>query len=480
MRAHPQQQRFEGLAGAEQPDVGRGRGRQQAAQRVERLGADHRAVHGVGIVRRLADTSRGSALPSPGSSARRSRTRGRASRRNASRSGEPVELRRHVIFPAAVRPIGVRHVARRLLEVGHQASPLEHLGQDVGDAFAGDVRAAELRDRVVAVLVEHARVELVGALGADAGARTAPPAWRGGRSRRGTRRGTAGAAISPIASSARTARPSPFRADCVSAKTGRSVLVKYGASARDFVGREGLGGGGREGHGGRVFYRACRSTVAYRHRLDREVPRLRRDGARQPCRVFHVFRAGRLTFWRELTGAPSPHTRVIIARAECDYRAPAHFGDELEVRARRRRDRRDPVSRCMYEIVQLAGDGVGRHRQDRDGQLRLREAKGDAASCPGTRSLEAPPGSDPGLTLIFQSLTDCLRHADRGCTNLFVSRPARFYVCTQCVEHRMRGQPSAAVTRGVRSIARPPVCSGRTTIPALTGFCSMYLRHVSQ
>ena len=40
----------------------------------------------------------------------------------------------------------------------------------------------------------------------------------------------------------------------------------------------------------------------------------------------------RLTFWRELTGAPSPHTRVIIARAECDYRAPAYFGDELEVR----------------------------------------------------------------------------------------------------------------------------------------------------
>jgi acyl-CoA thioester hydrolase len=39
----------------------------------------------------------------------------------------------------------------------------------------------------------------------------------------------------------------------------------------------------------------------------------------------------RLTFWRELTGAPSPHTRVIIARAECDYRAPAVFGDELEI-----------------------------------------------------------------------------------------------------------------------------------------------------
>jgi acyl-CoA thioester hydrolase len=42
----------------------------------------------------------------------------------------------------------------------------------------------------------------------------------------------------------------------------------------------------------------------------------------------------RLTCWRELTGAPSPHARVIIARAECDYRAPAHFGDELDIRMR--------------------------------------------------------------------------------------------------------------------------------------------------
>ena len=39
----------------------------------------------------------------------------------------------------------------------------------------------------------------------------------------------------------------------------------------------------------------------------------------------------RLTFWRDLTGSPSPHTRVIIARAECDYKSPAHFGDELDV-----------------------------------------------------------------------------------------------------------------------------------------------------
>ena len=43
----------------------------------------------------------------------------------------------------------------------------------------------------------------------------------------------------------------------------------------------------------------------------------------------------RLMFWRELTGGPAfPHARVIVARAECDYRAPAFFGERLEVRLR--------------------------------------------------------------------------------------------------------------------------------------------------
>ena len=46
---------------------------------------------------------------------------------------------------------------------------------------------------------------------------------------------------------------------------------------------------------------------------------------------FTYFEQCRLTFWRELTGTPLPHARVIIARAECDYIAPAHFGDELEI-----------------------------------------------------------------------------------------------------------------------------------------------------
>jgi len=47
---------------------------------------------------------------------------------------------------------------------------------------------------------------------------------------------------------------------------------------------------------------------------------------------FTYFEQCRLTCWRELTGSAHPLTRVIIVRAECDYRSQAVFGDELEVR----------------------------------------------------------------------------------------------------------------------------------------------------
>ena len=63
----------------------------------------------------------------------------------------------------------------------------------------------------------------------------------------------------------------------------------------------------------------------------------------------------RLTFWRELTGTPSPHTRVIIARAECDYRSPAHFGDELEVRLSVGEIGRSSFT-LVYEIVRVGDE----------------------------------------------------------------------------------------------------------------------------
>ena len=70
---------------------------------------------------------------------------------------------------------------------------------------------------------------------------------------------------------------------------------------------------------------------AYRHRLAVRFRDCDAMGHVNHAVYFTYLEQCRLTFWRELTGTPSPHTRVIIARAECDYRAPAYFGDELDV-----------------------------------------------------------------------------------------------------------------------------------------------------
>ena len=72
-------------------------------------------------------------------------------------------------------------------------------------------------------------------------------------------------------------------------------------------------------------------AYAFRHRLAVRFRDCDAMGHVNHAVYFTYLEQCRLTFWREVTGAPSPHTRVIIARAECDYRAPAHFGDELEI-----------------------------------------------------------------------------------------------------------------------------------------------------
>ena len=73
------------------------------------------------------------------------------------------ELLVAVVAIAAPRRVGqglvVGDVAGRLLEVGGQAAALQHLGEDVRDPLAGQVGAADLRDRVVAVAHEDALVE---------------------------------------------------------------------------------------------------------------------------------------------------------------------------------------------------------------------------------------------------------------------------------------------------------------------------------
>jgi acyl-CoA thioester hydrolase len=76
------------------------------------------------------------------------------------------------------------------------------------------------------------------------------------------------------------------------------------------------------------------TDFVYRHRLSVRFRDCDAMGHVNHAVYFTYLEQCRLTFWREVTGAPSPHTRVIIARAECDYRAPAVFGDELEIGVR--------------------------------------------------------------------------------------------------------------------------------------------------
>jgi acyl-CoA thioester hydrolase len=94
---------------------------------------------------------------------------------------------------------------------------------------------------------------------------------------------------------------------------------------------------------------------AYRHRLSVRFRDCDAMGHVNHAVYLTYFEQGRLTFWREVTGSPSPHTRVIIARAECDYRSLAHFGDELEVRVGIGEIGRSSFT-LIYDIVHIVGD----------------------------------------------------------------------------------------------------------------------------
>jgi hypothetical protein len=168
VRAHPQQQGFVGLAGAVDADVGQGRRRQDAADRVERLGPDGLAVDEVAVARLLGEAVAeevdhggrhlGVGVEQPVEV---------ADEPEAQRAGE--DLGRPVEAVAAVEAAVVVDVPGRLLEVGHQPTPLEHLRQQVRRLLAREVDAAQLGDRVVAVLEEDLVVELLGPVEPDRG-----------------------------------------------------------------------------------------------------------------------------------------------------------------------------------------------------------------------------------------------------------------------------------------------------------------------
>jgi acyl-CoA thioester hydrolase len=70
---------------------------------------------------------------------------------------------------------------------------------------------------------------------------------------------------------------------------------------------------------------------AFRHQLEVRFRDCDSMGHVNNAVYFTYLEQCRLSFWRQLTGEASPLSRVIVARAECDYRSPAVFGDQIEV-----------------------------------------------------------------------------------------------------------------------------------------------------
>jgi len=98
-------------------------------------------------------------------------------------------------------------------------------------------------------------------------------------------------------------------------------------------------------------------AFAYRHRLTVRFRDCDSMGHANHAVYFTYMEESRLTFWKKLTGqARPPETRVILAHAECDYRAPALFGEELEVRMQIGDIGRSSFVQ-LYEIVKTA-DGT--------------------------------------------------------------------------------------------------------------------------
>jgi acyl-CoA thioester hydrolase len=141
------------------------------------------------------------------------------------------------------------------------------------------------------------------------------------------------------------------------------------------------------------------NEFAYRHRLSVRFRDCDAMGHVNHAVYLTYFEQGRLTFWRDLTGTSSPHTRVIIARAECDYLSPAHFGDELEVRVNIG-DIGGSSFGLIYEIVNASSERL----VARGKTVMVSYDYEQAVSVPlpsATRDLlQRIKGSDPGLTWV--------------------------------------------------------------------------------
>src|SRR5438093_1883943 len=171
MGPHPEQELLVALAGPVDAHVRCRRRGQEAAEGVEGLGADGHPVDalGLGRVARELPLEERAKLREPDPVD----VEATVERRDVALAQRPGELGRDVVAIGSLRLVVVGNVARRLLEIGHETAPLEDLGQEVRGALARQVHAAELSHRVVAVLDEHALVELLGPSRAGVGVRRA-------------------------------------------------------------------------------------------------------------------------------------------------------------------------------------------------------------------------------------------------------------------------------------------------------------------
>jgi len=94
--------------------------------------------------------------------------------------------------------------------------------------------------------------------------------------------------------------------------------------------------------------------VRHRHRLAVRFSDCDSMGHVNHAVYLSYFEQCRFTWWRQL-GSPAgmPGAATVIVHAECDYRAPAHVHDELEIRLRLGSIGSTSVT-LLYEIVNVA------------------------------------------------------------------------------------------------------------------------------
>ena len=164
----PQEQRLEALPAAVDADVGQRPSRKDPPGGVEGFGTCGLPEHEIAVGRVLLD--RGSDVIGDRAQHVAVRIEHAVHVADVPRAQPAGEHRRVAVVAIAPAEAGVvGDVAGALLEVAHQATPLEHLRQHVRGLLAGDVHAGQLGHGIVAVLDEHLLVQVFGPLEADRG-----------------------------------------------------------------------------------------------------------------------------------------------------------------------------------------------------------------------------------------------------------------------------------------------------------------------